>query len=111
MSSSADSAATMYRVVQFPQWMKTVKSNGLISPLLSSNSGYRRQQIKPMYLLDGAVVAIKRKVLMDTEGKRGVHVYMGKKTIGIIEDKKYATEVDVKEDLDLVKFYLGKGMS
>jgi hypothetical protein len=64
-----------------------------------------------MYLLDGAIIAIKRKVLMDSEGKHCIHVYMGKKTIGIIEDKKYATEVDVKEDLELVKFYLAKGMT
>lgn len=106
MSSRADSAATAYLVSQYPQWMKIMNRKGFLFPLFPGFKRYRRQDVKAPYLLDGAVVAIKRKVLMETAGKRGVHVFMGKKTIGIIEDKRHTLEIDDKEDLKLAKFYL-----
>ena len=108
MSSRADSAATMYPVNQYPQWMKIVDKNGFLSPLFPNARKYRRQDIKPMYLLDGTVVAVKRDVLMGTEATGGVHVFMGKKIVGLAEDRKYAVEVDDKEDLKMVEFYLDR---
>ncbi|GAH49641.1 unnamed protein product, partial [marine sediment metagenome] len=91
-----------------PQWMKTMDRDGFLFPLFPEYKKYRRQNIKPMFLLDGAVIAIKRKVLMETEGRRGVHVFMGKKIKGIIQDKKYTIEIDNKEDLGLAIFFLSE---
>ncbi len=102
----ADSAATTYPVSQYPQWMKIMDKKGFLFPLFPGFKKYRRQDIKTPYLLDGAVVAIKRKVLMETAGKRGVHIFMGKKTIAVVQDKKYSVEIDKKEDLELARFIL-----
>lgn len=106
MSSRADSAATVYPVSQYPQWMKIMDKQGFLFPLFPGFKRYRRQDVKTLYLLDGAVVAIKRKVLMETAGKRGVHIFMGKKTIAVVQDKKYSIEIDKKEDLELARFIL-----
>lgn len=109
ISARADSAVTVYPVSQYPQWMKMMDEKGFLYPLFPGFKEYRRQDVKALYLLDGAVVAIKTKVLMGTAGKRGVHVFMGKRLVGIIEDKKYALEIDDKEDMGLAEFYLNKG--
>lgn len=109
LSSGADSATTVYPVSQFPQWMKIMDKDRFLSPLFPNVKEYRRQDVKEMYLLDGAIVAIKMRVLMSTAYMKGAHVYMGKKIAGFIQDKKYTIEVDDKESLNLAKLFINKG--
>lgn len=101
--SNADSAVTVSAVEQFPQWMKKMDKCNFLHPLFNNSKQYRRQDIKPLYRLDGAVVAVKAKILMGTKNLRGVHVFLGKRIIGVIQEKKYSIEIDSKEDFDLVK--------
>jgi N-acylneuraminate cytidylyltransferase/CMP-N,N'-diacetyllegionaminic acid synthase len=105
-AGNADSAVTAYCVDQHPQWMKRMDRNGYLHPLFPGAKNFRRQDVEPYYMLDGAVVAIRRKVLMRTKGKKGVHLFMGKKTVAIVQDKKYSIEIDKKEDLELARFIL-----
>lgn len=106
INSKADSAVTVYPVTQFPQWMKRMDAKGFLSPFLKGAYKYRRQDVEPTYLLDGAIVAIRTAVLMNTRGKTGVHVFMGNKIAGLIQEKEYTVEVDDKESFDLVKLIL-----
>lgn len=108
LSSKADSVVTVYPVTQFPQWMKTMDKNGFLKPLFPSVKEYRRQGIEKTYLLDGSIVAIKKKALMKTSDMKGVHVYMGKKVLGVIQDSMYTVEIDDCESLDLAEFFLSK---
>ncbi len=108
ISSKADSAVTVYPVTQLPQWMKRRDKKGFLLPLFKGAVKYRRQDVEPMYLLDGAIVAIRTAVLMNTKGKTGAHVFMGKKIAGIIQEREYTIEVDDKESFRLVKFYFKK---
>ncbi|TBR14792.1 acylneuraminate cytidylyltransferase family protein [bacterium] len=108
ISSKADSAVTVYPVTQFPQWMKRMNKDGFLSPLFKGAVKYRRQDVEQMYLLDGAIVAIRSTVLMKTKDKSGVHVFMGKKVSGVVQELKYTIEVDDKESFDMVKFYFRK---
>jgi CMP-N,N'-diacetyllegionaminic acid synthase len=102
----ADSAVTVYPVSQYPQWMKRMDRRGLLVPFLKKMKTYRAQDVEPMYLLDGAVVAVKRSVLMGSENRSGVHTFLGKRMVGIVqEDSKYSVEVDDREDLNLARFY------
>jgi len=102
----ADSAVTVYPVSQYPQWMKRMDGKGLLSPFLKNVKTYRAQDVEPMYLLDGAVVAMKRNVLMRSEKRSGVHTFLGKRMVGIVqEDRKYSIEVDDGEDLNLARYY------
>ncbi|MCK4809387.1 MAG: acylneuraminate cytidylyltransferase family protein [Candidatus Omnitrophica bacterium] len=108
ISTGADSAVTVRCVDQYPQWMKTMDKEGFLLPFMPKIKAYRRQDLTPMFLLDGAIVAMRRNVLMDTTGKHGVHVFMGKKIVGVIEDTKYATELHDKDDVNLARFYLSE---
>lgn len=104
--SSADSAVTVFAVDQYPQWMKRMDPKGFLHPLNPDARSFRRQGIQPYYMLDGAVVAVRHDVLMRTKGKTGVHVFMGRKSIAVVQDKKYSVEIDKKEDLELARFIL-----
>jgi len=107
LSSKADSAVTVYSVTQFPQWMKIMDKKGFLTPLFPGTKEYRRQDVKKkLYILDGSIIAIRKNILMKTSHLRGAHVFMGKKVIGVVQSGKHRIEVDDKEDLDLVKFYL-----
>ena len=102
----ADSAVTVYPVNQYPQWMKRMDRKGLLLPFLKNMKTYRAQDVEPMYLLDGAVVAMKRSVLMRRENRSGVHTFLGKRVVGIVqEDRKYSIEVDDGDDLNLARYY------
>jgi len=110
ISSKADTAATVYSVTQHPQWMKVMGKKGILSPLFPGEKKYRRQELEPRYLLDGAVCAIDGGVLMRNRHTHGSHAYMGRKIVGVIEEKKYATEVDDKKDLNFIEFYFKRRM-
>lgn len=106
IDTDADSVATVYPVDQCPQWMKRIDKDGYLRPFCSSKKEYRRQDIEQMYLLDGAVITTKREVLMETMGMKGVHLYMGKNILGVIQDKKYAIEIDTQEDFFIAELFL-----
>lgn len=105
-SGSADSAVTVFAVDQYPQWMKSMDAEGYLHPLYPGAKSFRRQEIETYYLLDGAVAAVRREVLMGTKGMKGAHLFLGKKAIAVVQDKKYSIEIDRKEDLELAKFIL-----
>jgi len=106
IKSNADSAATMHRVGSFPQWMKKRDKRGYLIPFMRNGKLYRRQDLEPLYLIDGSIVAMRKKVLMETESLKGVHVFMGKKVLGIVQEKKFTIEIDDRDSFGLAEFYL-----
>ncbi|MFA6451041.1 MAG: acylneuraminate cytidylyltransferase family protein [bacterium] len=112
LGSEYDSVVTVFNVNQRPQWMKRVV-DGKIIPYMECKE-FRRQNLEPLYLLDGAVMAVRVPVLFATEGTNGVHVYLGD-NVGIYEqDRLYSTDVDSLEDFRLAEIameYLEKESS
>lgn len=108
LSTNADSAATVYRVDQFPQWMKKMTKKGMLLPLSLGVEKYRRQDIEPLFLLDGSVLAMKIKPFLNSKNKKGLHVYLGKKVLGVIEDKKYSLEIHDYDDFQQAEAVLKK---
>lgn len=106
IDTDADSVATVYPVDQYPQWMKKMDKDGYLRPFLPLTKEYRRQDIEQMYLLDGAVIAIKRDILMETVGMKGVYLYTGRNVLGIIQNKRYAIEIDTQEDFSIAESFL-----
>lgn len=104
--TDADSVVTIYPVDQYPQWMNRMDKDGYLRPFLPLVKEYRRQDIEQMYLLDGAVVATKRDILMETVEMKGAHLYMGKNILGVIQNKKYTIEIDTLEDLLIAESFL-----
>ncbi|HLD82958.1 MAG TPA: acylneuraminate cytidylyltransferase family protein [Candidatus Omnitrophota bacterium] len=107
INSPADSVVTVYPVEEFPQWMKRMDRQGFLLPLFPKVKEYRRQEIEPLYL-DGSIAAIKTITLMKTEGLRGAHLYLGKRVMGLIQDKQYTLEIHHKEDFAKADLYLKK---
>ena len=98
IQTNADSVVTVYKVDQMPEWMKKIVNDDKVIPLQES-SAIRMQDLPEFYLLDGAVLAIRKKVLMATENKIGTHVYLGDDIRAVIQDKIYSIEVDDASDL------------
>lgn len=98
IQTSADSVVTVYEVDQRPEWMKRLVDDDKIVALQKS-AAIRMQDLPKLYLLDGAVSAIRKEVLMATEGKVGTHVYLGDDIRAVIQDKIYSIEVDVTSDI------------
>ena len=98
IQTNADSVVTVYEVDQRPEWMKKIVDDDKIVALQKS-AAIRMQDLPKLYLLDGAVSAIRKEVLMATEGKVGVHVYFGDDIRAVIQDKIYSIEVDETSDI------------
>ena len=108
----ATAVATAYCVQQRPEWMKRVKDRATmeIEPLTDAGTAYRTQDLPELYLLDGAIVAIRADVLRRTAGDRRVHAYMGERVIIVTHDPKYAVEVDEEPDVELAEFFLTRSL-
>lgn len=108
-TEKASAVATGLVVDQRPEWMKTVeKSTGKIKPFLKSSNLYRKQDLPELVLLDGAVLAIRKQVLMETEGVKTVHGFLGDNVYVVVHETKYATEIDEEEEFKLAEYYLSR---
>lgn len=99
-SSDFTSVVSACEVKQRPEWMKKVQ-DGCLIPYMECTS-YRRQELPDLFVIDGAVEAIRRDVLMDTEGKSGVHVYFGDRMGFCVQESLYSMDVDSIDDFHIV---------
>lgn len=98
--SDFTSVVSACEVKQRPEWMKKVE-DGVLVPYMECKC-YRRQELPDLYVIDGAVEAIRRDVLMDTEGKSGVHVYFGERMGFCVQESLYSMDVDSIDDFHIV---------
>lgn len=112
-SPEISAVATAYQVTQRPEWAKVVKDKGLMlaAPYMDAGTKYRMQDLPTLYLLDGSVIALRSAVLEQTTGDRRVHAYMGSNVMLHMHDRKYATEIDEYDDIELAEYYLMKKMA
>lgn len=107
VNSNADSCVTCYEVDQIPELMKIINKKGMLVPIHDDVSAIRRQEFPQRYLLDGSVVALRVKNLLNTRGIRKAHIYLGKEVIPVVQKKMmYRVEIDVSEDVNLVRYYM-----
>ena len=105
VNSDADSSVSIYEVDQRPELMKRLKHDR-VYPRYKLPKGYRRQDFPRLYLLDGAVTAIRTEVLFTTMGDRRAHAYLGDNVRGLVQEKLYSVEVDSLEDILLAEAIL-----
>ena len=107
INSDADSCVTCYEADQIPEAMKIINEKGRLISVVKDINGIRRQEFPKRYLLDGSVVVLKTENLFKTRGIRKGHIYLGKEIIPIIQEKKmYLIEIDIPNDILLVKYYM-----
>ena len=106
INTKADSVVTVVGVTKRPEFMKKITKRDKIIHLTKTKKVTRQEYKNKLYVLDGAVLAIKRDVLMKTESLTGAHVYLGEDIRCIIQKPKYAIEIDEQFDFDVAEALL-----
>lgn len=108
--SEATAAATGHEVNHHPDWMKVLKGNYLYP--YKKCEAFRKQDLEPLYMLDGAVIAVRTDVLMKTKGDSGPHRYMGDRILLVEQEEIYGLEIDTKEEMEFAEWVMsGKSLS
>jgi len=103
IDTKADSVVTVVEITKRPEFMKKITKGDKIIHLTKTKKITRQEYKDKPYILDGAVLAIKRDVLMKTENLTGAHVYLGEDIRCIIQKPKYVIEIDEQFDFDVAE--------
>ena len=101
ISTGADSVVSLCQVEHHPYWMKKVVE-GKVYPLMEvDDEKYpRRQDLPPVYQLNGAIYVTRRKVLMEEEKVLGEH------TLAYIMPQERSVDIDTPIDLKLAELVM-----
>ncbi len=104
----ASSITTGRRIMDRPEWMKSIKDQKTleIAPYMNSISIFRKQDLPELFILDGAVIACRRRTLLEADASERVHAYLGDRVVIHVHEACYSHEIDDPEDLDLAEYYL-----
>ena len=96
-STGANTVRSVCRVDEHPYWMKTVDPETGKLDMFTENQVYRRQDLPPVYMLDGGVIAVKRSSLFCLiEGQP--HAFLGKDRRAVVTEPGDVVDVDTYED-------------
>lgn len=96
------SAASCHLVDQRPEWMKRLDERGYAAPFLARDGAVavHRQAFPELYYLDGAVVAVLTRVLLETASReKTAHYYLGERIAPVPRPELYGLEVHGPEDI------------
>lgn len=98
--SGADSVQSVCPVGKnHPYWMKTVDPETGRLGMLHDNDVYRRQELPPVYMLDGGVIALTRSSLFClVEGQP--HAFLGRDRRAVVTEPGEVVDVDTQADFD-----------
>jgi len=83
-----------------------IKRGAFVKPFMPRVKSYRRQDLPPLYYLDGQVVAIRTEVLMGKQSDK-VHGWMGSKVGIVLQPSIYGMEVHDRDDLKMANILVG----
>jgi CMP-N,N'-diacetyllegionaminic acid synthase len=108
VESGADSVQSFYRVGKtHPYWMSRLDGEGRISQFIE-NRVFRRQDLPPLFMLDGGIIAVRRASLFEVrEGEP--HAFLGRDRRGIETREGEVVDVDSAIDLAVAEAILGSG--
>lgn len=105
--ADASAVATGFAVTQHPAWAKKLDGDGYLEPADPSVTVFRHQELPPLYLLDGAVVALRAQNLAECLGRTGLHLYLGKRPRLLVQTHAmYSLNIETEEQIALGEFYL-----
>lgn len=106
LETGADAVLTVEDVGQFhPNWLLKLDQDNKIKPYLPSNI-YRRQDLPKYYLHDGAVVVVKKEVLMKNKGSNPLYPFLGNDIRAIIQSPEEVVDIDNERDYFLAQALL-----
>jgi CMP-N,N'-diacetyllegionaminic acid synthase len=91
--SGADSVVSLCAAEHHPAWMRRLEGNRVL-PFLENEAEYtRRQDMPPVYRLNGAVYVTRRRILMEENR------ILGLDTRGLVMDAESSVDIDTLLDL------------
>ena len=103
IDTKADSVITVTEATKRPEYMKKIVDHDKIIHLERPKEVRRQEYKNKLYVADGAALAMRKEALMKTEGMLEAHVYLGDDIRAIIEEPKYAIEIDEPYDFDVAE--------
>ncbi len=100
IETGCDSVQSVYPVEKLhPYWMKKLGGDtGDELLMYEPNDIYRRQDLPPVYMLNGGVIAVTRKSLFNVDPKRP-HAFLGEDRKAIVNDPEDVIDIDTRLDL------------
>lgn len=89
-----------------PYWMRKLDAESRLSKY-EPNEVYRRQDLPPVYMLDGGIIAVRREALFTVESGRP-HAFLGKDQRAIVTQPGEVVDVDSEIDLRVAEAMLGE---
>jgi N-acylneuraminate cytidylyltransferase/CMP-N,N'-diacetyllegionaminic acid synthase len=98
--TGADSVVSLCAAEHSPYWMKRLEGDR-VSPFLENvPKNVRRQDLPPVYRINGAVYATRRRILMEQDR------LLGEDTRGIVMDAESSVDIDTPLDLKIAMLIL-----
>jgi CMP-N-acetylneuraminic acid synthetase len=104
LQSGADSVVSLCQAKHHPFWMKKIV-NGKVHPLIEEDEQHytRRQELPPVYQLNGALYVTRAKVLLEENRM------LGEYTIPYIMPQERSIDIDTQTDLQVAECILQRG--
>lgn len=101
IETEADSVQSVYPVGKMhPFWMKQLDGpHDDILRMYQPNRVYRRQDLPPVYMLDGGVIALTRQSLFDKFDPAEPHAFLGEDRRAIVSPEGAVVDIDSQVDL------------
>jgi N-acylneuraminate cytidylyltransferase len=87
-----------------PYWMRKLDADARLSKY-EPNEVYRRQDLPPVYMLDGGIIAVRRSCLFVVESGRP-HAFLGRDQRAIVTEPGEVVDVDSAMDLRVAEAVL-----
>jgi len=101
VNKNADSCVSITETDKSPYWMFTLNDEGKMSRLIDNNTNCtRRQDLPPVYALNGAVYVAATKIL--AEKRSFIHA----DTVSFIMSKHNSVDIDTELDLTIADIFL-----
>lgn len=111
-TTGADSVQTYQPVGKYhPWWMARVDADGVVTPWegdVLNHGVFRRQDLPPALIPDGAVLAVTRPALyLEIPGVTpGPHAFFGRERRGVVNPEGTVIDIDAPEDLAVARAFL-----
>jgi CMP-N-acetylneuraminic acid synthetase len=101
LSTGADSVVSLCPAEHHPYWMKTVVGNRVYPLMEVDDEKYpRRQDLPPVYQLNGAVYVTRRRILLEEDR------LLGGNTLAYVMPRERSVDIDTPIDLKLAELLM-----
>ncbi|QQE10143.1 acylneuraminate cytidylyltransferase family protein [Planctomycetota bacterium] len=107
--TGCDSVQSVYSVEKnHPYWMKRVDDEDRLL-MYEENHIYRRQELPPVYMLDGGIIALKREALF-IQKENEPHAFLGVDRRAVMTNPHDVVDIDSALDLKIAEAILKENM-